>query len=786
MFCVRQNYLVKVIRWVYLFLFLGVALVSKSARADDPGLFADHSVFLPLISQPGRASFEIVFVTRQILPKGTIYWDKPLGLAGVGPHSRFRVAAPGQLMIRRADGTQEVLIDGSRPTPATLNLIDVNAPDVSYDGQQLVFAGLPQGDYSTEPLYMPSAWRIYTMQIDGSQLRQVTFDEVERNLDQFGPADEALRAYDDTDPVWLPDGRIVFSSTRWPSMAQYSSIRTSDLYVVNADGSNLHRITAERNGADRPVVDPMTGKIVFSRWWRNHRFIAKTMATIPDPEGGYIQHLGLTANRGDQYGGPDFLWRNAWHAATINPDGTGLAMWAGSLRDEDANHMYGGAFTAEGDLIANFFPMMNMTEASGFGGLRRYQRGPGFYQPVLGVVQFTFDYLNKEEPPSYGVQAGPYATDAVALPDGRLLVAYAPDIYQDYGLYTINEDGSDLTLLYDNPGTSEIRAKLLAPRPLPPILVDTVTQVASPNPPDEDGPYDIDGTFIFDALNVYFNAPVDTDIVDAPTLGSIAVMRFFLDHQRTSYGSLPNLDWPILLEELPVAPDGSIRNPNAPANLPLFEQALSAAGKVPFTLNHLKGDRKEDGAAHVAGMNYGRPGTTVRCVGCHAGHTMIPVPASDEAAQWTNLAPSAIISVSSTTNPDVPQGLKDRLVLKGSIGRYWHSAADQPANGQWAQLTFPTPIRVRTVRLYNPRFGDGANSSLQIHQVTVHLYRDVAGTVEVASQTLTQDLAVSGTDIAFNDVQARVVKVVIDDITGRFNELPLASLAEIEVIARGE
>ncbi len=34
------------------------------------------------------------------------------------------------------------------------------------------------------------------------------------------------------------------------------------------------------------------------------------------------------------------------------------------------------------------------------------------------------------------------------------------------------------------------------------------------------GPYDIDGTFVFDALNVYFNAAVDTDIVSAPPIGS--------------------------------------------------------------------------------------------------------------------------------------------------------------------------------------------------------------------------------------------------------------------------
>jgi hypothetical protein len=41
----------------------------------------------------------------------------------------------------------------------------------------------------------------------------------------------------------------------------------------------------------------------------------------------------------------------------------------------DANHFYGGAFTPEGQLMANYFPMTNMTEAAGFGGVRRFDRG---------------------------------------------------------------------------------------------------------------------------------------------------------------------------------------------------------------------------------------------------------------------------------------------------------------------------------------------------------------------------------------------------------------------------
>ena len=31
----------------------------------------------------------------------------------------------------------------------------------------------------------------------------------------------------------------------------------------------------------------MTGKIVYARWWRNHRFALNDMATVPDGKGGW-------------------------------------------------------------------------------------------------------------------------------------------------------------------------------------------------------------------------------------------------------------------------------------------------------------------------------------------------------------------------------------------------------------------------------------------------------------------------------------------------------------------
>jgi hypothetical protein len=736
-------------------------------------------------AQSATVTVPLVFVSRQINSAGSIYWSVPKDQPGVGPHSRFRPAAPGKLLVREANGTVRTLIDGSAPTAASLQLIDVNAPDVSYDGQWIAFAGLKSGSYANAPVTNPGAWRIYAIKADGTGLRQVSPTEGSRSDIAIG----GLQPYDDTDPAWMPDGRLVFSSTRWPSFAQYSGVRASNLYVINADGTALHRITAERNGADRPLIDPVTGKIVYARWWRNHRFALNDMTTVPVDAGdlskGYKQKDGLSYDRNIEIDGTgqfaDYLWRNAWQATAINPDGTGLAMWTGAFRDEEANHVYGGAFSPQGVLFSNYFPMYNMTEAGGFGGIRRFTRGANSYTRVAGITTLSTDYANTSPQPSFGIFNGNYVTEPDMLPDGRLVVSVATSVGQDYGLYTMNADGSGMQPLLDYSGTTELRARVLQPRVLPPVIADTLTHVAAARPPSAAGPYDIDGTFVFDALNIYFNAPVDTDIVNAPAVGSGARLRFFIDHQRSSGGSFPALDWPILIDEKTIDAGGAVQDPNAPASVPLFEQVRSAQNTVPLTRSPLK----NDGAGHVAGMNFAPAGAVARCVGCHAGHTLIPVPATAEEAKWTNLAPGATIAVSSTRDANYNRGLIDRRVMKGETWRYWTSANNQPSN-QWVSLTFPVSVNVKTVRLYNPRTGGEANSSIAVPSATVKLYSDAAATQLVATQTVGA-LSVSGTNVTLPAPKvARVVRVEIGTTTGTFYGARVASLAEVEVIASGD
>ena len=131
----------------------------------------------------------------------------------------------------------------------------------------------------------PGAWRIYKINVDGTGLTPITDDDTDVGHDL---------GYDDTDPFELPDGRIGFSSTRWLTWAAYNVVRGSNIFLVDPDGSNLRRVTSERSGADRGVVEPFTGKIIFGRWWLNQRLPYNEWDDQPQGDKGWKHHNGLT------------------------------------------------------------------------------------------------------------------------------------------------------------------------------------------------------------------------------------------------------------------------------------------------------------------------------------------------------------------------------------------------------------------------------------------------------------------------------------------------------------
>jgi hypothetical protein len=141
-----------------LVLFFGIAAPRPATAIFSDGFESGDLCAWSSATTPCERA--IVFVSRQIPPNGTVYWSVPNDLPGVGTYSRFRVAAPGRLQVRRLGGEIETLVDGANPSAASFHLIDVNAPDVSYDGRRIVFAGLPAGDHELGPLTNPDALRL--------------------------------------------------------------------------------------------------------------------------------------------------------------------------------------------------------------------------------------------------------------------------------------------------------------------------------------------------------------------------------------------------------------------------------------------------------------------------------------------------------------------------------------------------------------------------------------------------------------------------------------------------
>ncbi len=139
--------------------------------------------------------------------------------------------------------------------------------DVSADGTKIVFSlrmPLDPTLANTDP--KQPTWNIYQYDAAAKTVTQLTNDSVTSGHD--------VGAH------YLPDGRIVFASTRQlatqailldEGRPQYQAVTTNQqqaiflLHVMNGDGSNMHQISFNTNHDFAPSV-LANGQIVFSRW----------------------------------------------------------------------------------------------------------------------------------------------------------------------------------------------------------------------------------------------------------------------------------------------------------------------------------------------------------------------------------------------------------------------------------------------------------------------------------------------------------------------------------------
>ena len=125
--------------------------------------------------------------------------------------------------IMATPGGRLLVLDGLHPGGTVRQLAPDKPgsfwrPDLSFDARKVLFCFKPHDEKS---------FHLYEMNLDGTGLRQLTDSE-----------------YDDIDPIYLPDGHILFTTTRGNSYVRCGPFIYSYILArCDADGQNVYLIS---------------------------------------------------------------------------------------------------------------------------------------------------------------------------------------------------------------------------------------------------------------------------------------------------------------------------------------------------------------------------------------------------------------------------------------------------------------------------------------------------------------------------------------------------------------
>ncbi|NQT87200.1 hypothetical protein HQ560_10580, partial [bacterium] len=172
----------------------------------------------------------------------------------------------------------------------------------SFDAKKLLFSYMaikPDEHFKADPEAKAAAgctpgykknidsFHVYEINVDGTALRQITTGR-----------------FHDVSPTYLPDDRIVFTSTRGKSYSMCQPGLSSALFTMNADGSDIRRIEYSTLACITPhVLDD--GSILFMRWEYQDKslFTLQSLWTI-NPDGSRVQLF-----YGNTITNPNTLWQ---------------------------------------------------------------------------------------------------------------------------------------------------------------------------------------------------------------------------------------------------------------------------------------------------------------------------------------------------------------------------------------------------------------------------------------------------------------------------------------------
>jgi hypothetical protein len=471
-------------------------------------------------------------------------------------------------------------------------------PEVSYDGRRILFAYC---HVETVPpnreRHLDKFFHLYEMEADGSNLRQLT----------DGP-------YDDFAARYLPDGKIVFISTRRGGFHRCGQgpCPVHTLALCNADGSEARPISFHETHEWDPAV-LHDGRVIYTRWDyvdRNAVFYQQLWSVRPDGTDVRIFYGNNTFN-------PVGVWEARAVPGSHRVMATAAAhhaMTAGSIILLDVTKGIDGPEPITRLTPDALFPESEMPVIRGDGH-------PIWHNPV-GVRQRPAALAEHDRWPGHCYKS-PYP-----LSETYFLAAYSfdrligePDANPTnmFGLYLVDRFGNK-ELLYRDLNIGSLWPQPLRARPKPPV-VQAVAQAAGSK----------EGTFFLQ--DVYRSWP-EVPRGSVKRLRVVQVLPKSTWHANQPTVGLANISpGRQVLGTVPVEADGSAYF-RAPAGVALAFQAL---------------DERGEAVQMMRSVTYLQPGESASCVGCHEPRSTAPAPRP--AALAVAREPSAIQPGPDGSNP---------------------------------------------------------------------------------------------------------------------------------------
>lgn len=455
------------------------------------------------------------------------------------------------------------------------------ALDLDYDGKSIAFAWTEakhevpaDADWSTQRWTQEQAqglkgnrhyhWRpdncyhILRAEVDGKDVRQLS----------DGP-------YNEYDPCFLPDGRILFVSERCGGGQRCGGrlLPTATLFSMAGDGSDLIQLSWHDTNEWHPSVDNQ-GMVVYTRW-------------------DYVDRDSDVAHH---------LWR-------CYPDGRDPRSVHGNYPEVRESRPWMEMSIRAIPNSSRYVAMATPHHGQAYGSMVLIDLDRPDDRKMSQVRRITPEVLfpESEERPGIPYAKGKGGNGQVygtpwPLDEDFHLAVYDPD-GRNYGIYLVDSFGNK-ELLYRDPKTACLDPMPLRARTRPPAIPAATLQSAASR---KGSPMPNTGTVVIS--NVYESDmpwPKDTTITGLRVVSLFAKPNAFIDrpHIGVAAQSLARG----VLGTVPVESDGSAHF-TVPAGMAVYFQALDDQGMAVQTM-------RSDTYLH--------PGEVLSCIGCHEGKHAAP------------------------------------------------------------------------------------------------------------------------------------------------------------------